>query len=54
MADRKPVEHDDGVDDVLTVNLDELARELLTDAAMQSALRAAHTLPHPVTACVRR
>jgi quercetin dioxygenase-like cupin family protein len=31
-----------------SVNLDDLARELLADAAMQSALRAAHTLPHPV------
>ncbi|WP_217640568.1 LuxR family transcriptional regulator [Blastococcus tunisiensis] len=30
------------------VNLDELATELLADAAMQNALRAAHTLPHPV------
>ena len=30
------------------MNLDRLADELLTDAAMQHALRAAHTLPHPV------
>ena len=30
------------------VNVDELAKELLADAAMQGALRAAHTLPHPV------
>ena len=29
-------------------NLDVLARELLADAAAQPALRAAHTLPHPV------
>ena len=30
------------------VDLDRLAAELLADAAAQSALRAAHTLPHPV------
>ena len=30
------------------VDLDSLATELLDDAAMQGALRAAHTLPHPV------
>jgi quercetin dioxygenase-like cupin family protein len=30
------------------VDLDSLSRELLADAAMQNALRAAHTLPHPV------
>jgi quercetin dioxygenase-like cupin family protein len=30
------------------VNLDELATELLADAAMQNAGRSAHTLPHPV------
>ena len=34
---------DDGL-----VDLDALATELLADAAMQGALRAAHTLPHPV------
>jgi quercetin dioxygenase-like cupin family protein len=34
---------DDGL-----VDLDALAAELLADAAMQGALRAAHTLPHPV------
>ena len=32
----------------MTVDLDALAGELLADAAMQGALRAAHTLPHPV------
>jgi quercetin dioxygenase-like cupin family protein len=31
-----------------SVDLRALGEELLTDAAMQSALRAAHTLPHPV------
>ncbi|CCG05661.1 hypothetical protein [Blastococcus saxobsidens] len=36
------------MDDRGPVNLDELATELLADAAMQNALRAAHTLPHPV------
>lgn len=36
------------VEDRGPVNLDELASELLADAAMQKALRAAHTLPHPV------
>ncbi|WP_233492509.1 LuxR family transcriptional regulator [Blastococcus sp. TF02A-30] len=30
------------------VDLRGLAEELLADAAMQTALRAAHTLPHPV------
>jgi quercetin dioxygenase-like cupin family protein len=30
------------------VDLDALAGELLADAGMQNALRAAHTLPHPV------
>ena len=30
------------------VDLDRLAAELLADAATQGALRAAHTLPHPV------
>jgi len=30
------------------VDLDQLAGELLTDAATQNAGRAAHTLPHPV------
>ncbi len=30
------------------MNLDELATELLADAATQNARRAAHTLPHPV------
>jgi quercetin dioxygenase-like cupin family protein len=42
------VEQDGRVDDQGTVNLDNLAGELLGDAAMQSALRSAHTLPHPV------
>jgi quercetin dioxygenase-like cupin family protein len=41
-----PTTDDRGMDE--PVDLDALAAELLADAAMQGALRAAHTLPHPV------
>jgi quercetin dioxygenase-like cupin family protein len=48
VATAEPLAQDGVVDDKGPVNLDRLAGELLSDAAMQNALRAAHTLPHPV------